>query len=376
MISVRQNVPTGKNGHSGLVRVLVDSFADKDFTNAQMTNGREIIRQLDPDRFHVSVFTLGEPDPLIAQRPNTRLIPLPQRRQTIPIFREFVTGTHQIVFYLKSSPASKWYLRARRSWRDERATIGMIESRSDLRKEPTIAAEAVRLWERTVLRCDYLFTNSPATQQSLQSEYGLRSDVVPTGVDTAFFSPRPDRAPNRRVRILFVGSLRPFKEPQLLLKAARRFPEADFVIVGDGPLADDLLQRIRIDRLANVALTGALKTHAVREQYRQADIFLFPSRWEGSPRVILEAAGCGLPVIARNNYRPETVISGATGFLAGSDGELFSALQQLICDQKRRQAMGMAGRKHVERFDWGRITRRWEEIFLSLASRPTRHRAR
>jgi glycosyltransferase involved in cell wall biosynthesis len=376
MIPVRQNAPSRGNGHSGQVRILVDSFADKDFTNAQMTNGREIIRQLDPDRFHVSVFSLGEPDPLIARRPNTRLIPLPPRRQTIPIFREFIAGTHQIVFYLKSSPASKWYLRARQGWKDDRATIGMIESQSDLRKEPTIAPEAVRLWERTVLRCDYLFSNSPATQQSLQSEYGLQSEVVPTGVDTTFFSPNGDRAPNQRVRILFVGSLRPFKEPQFLLEAAQRFPEADFVIVGDGPMAEELLQRIRSDRLVNVALTGALKARALREQYRQADLFLFPSRWEGSPRVILEAAACGLPVIARSNYRPETVISGATGFLADSDGELFSALQQLMCDRERRRAMGMAGRKHLERFDWGPITRRWEEIFLALASQPTRHPAR
>ena len=38
------------------VRILVDSLADQGLTNAQMTNAREIIRRLDPDRFHVSVF--------------------------------------------------------------------------------------------------------------------------------------------------------------------------------------------------------------------------------------------------------------------------------------------------------------------------------
>src|SRR5947209_4876108 len=79
------------------VRVLVDSFADKDLPNAQMGNAREIIRRLDPARFHVSVFVCGEPDTSIAQRPNTRLIPLPSQRQTARIFREFVSENPRIL---------------------------------------------------------------------------------------------------------------------------------------------------------------------------------------------------------------------------------------------------------------------------------------
>lgn len=59
------------------VRILVDSLADQGLTNSQMTNAREIIRRLDSDRFHVSVFCGGHPDRDIERRPNTRLVPLP-----------------------------------------------------------------------------------------------------------------------------------------------------------------------------------------------------------------------------------------------------------------------------------------------------------
>ena len=45
------------------VRILVDSLADQGLTNSQMTNAREIIRRLDPGRFHVSVFCGGVPGP-------------------------------------------------------------------------------------------------------------------------------------------------------------------------------------------------------------------------------------------------------------------------------------------------------------------------
>ena len=206
------------------VRILVDSLADQGLTNSQMANAREIIRRLDPAHFDVSVFYGGVPDRIIAERPNTRLIPLPPRRRTVRILREFLLGRHDILFYVKSSPASRLYLAWRQCWKDRRITIGTVESQSDIRNEPTITPEAVHLWERTVLRCDYLFSNSQYVKQSLQREYDLPSEVVPTGVDTSFFTPAWDRLANSRPQILFVGSLRPFKQPQLLLDAAARFP--------------------------------------------------------------------------------------------------------------------------------------------------------
>jgi glycosyltransferase involved in cell wall biosynthesis len=190
---------------------------------------------------------------------------------------------------------------------------------------------------------------------------------VPTGVDTKFYF-SAGRAANRRVRVLFVGALRPFKGPELLLRAAARFPAVDFVIVGDGIMASQLQAQARTDNLTNVRFTGNLKLIALREQYQQADIFLFPSRWEGSPKVILEAAACGLPVIARNDYRPETVLHGQTGYLGSTEGELLERLGELIVNSELRQKMSLASRLHSERFDWDTITRRWEDIFERLAS--------
>ncbi len=357
------------------VRILVDSLADQGLTNSQMTNAREIIRRLDSTHFHVSVFCQGVADRAIERRPNTRLISLPQTRRSVRIFREFVLGRHDILFYLKSSPASRLYLRWRSRWKDRRITIGSIESQSDLRNEPTVAPEAVHLWEQTVLRCDYLFSNSRSVQQSLQREYDLPSEIVPTGVNTNFFTPAWNRPANPRPRVLFVGALRPFKQPQLLLDAASRSPGADFVLVGDGLMMDELKVRIEREQLRNVTLRGVLAAEQLKQQYQQADIFLFPSTWEGSPKVLLEAAACGLPVIARKNYQPETVIDGKSGYLVGSDDELFVRLQELLSRPQQCRKFGEVGRRHSKLFDWGRVTRRWEEMFFDLVSRKTPARA-
>ncbi|MCU1270535.1 MAG: hypothetical protein JWN74_1829 [Acidobacteriaceae bacterium] len=349
------------------IRILVDSFADASLTNAQMGNAREIVSRLDPARFHVSMFLLGQPDPRIVARGNTHLIQLPQRRQTVRILREFLWGAHQLLFYMKSAPASRCYLTLRRKWNDCRTTIGTIESQSDLRNEAFIDPEAIRLWEQTILRCDRLYSNSKSVQKSLEREYNLASEIIPTGVDTRFFVPDWDRPPNSRTTVLFVGSLRSYKQPQVVVDAAARFPQADFRIAGDGQLAPGLRSRCADQELNNVKLLGPLSAEELRKQYQRADVFLFPSKWEGSPKVILEAAACGLPVIARNNYSPETVVHGVTGYQAASDESIFTHLEELLNNPGLRQDFGRNGRRLSEKYDWDVITDQWEQTFLELA---------
>jgi glycosyltransferase involved in cell wall biosynthesis len=346
------------------VNILIDSLADEGLTNAQMINAREIVSRLNPDRFCVTMFVHGPPAAQISGRPNTRLIQLPDRRQTIPLLAQFLFGRHDILFYLKASPASRWYMKVR-SFRHSRCLIaGTIESQTDWRDE-TLSRQAIRLFEETILRCDYLFSNSAFVKRSLQANYGLDSELVPTGVDTEFFTPNWDRPANSRPRVLFVGSLRVFKGPQIVLDAAQRHPQADFVVVGDGVMAQQL--RDRAKELPNVAMRGSLGRTAIREEYRAADVFLFPSHWEGSPRVLMEAAASGLPVIARKDYEPESVVDGETGFLVATVDELITRLAQLLANPGLCRAMGQSGRSHVARFSWDVITRQWETIFARLA---------
>ena len=224
------------------IKILVDSLADEHLTNAQMINGREIVSRLDADRFHVTMFAVGAADPLIVNRPNTRIIKLPQRLQTLPILTEFLFGAHDILFYLKASPASRWYFNLRSLEAQRRVIVATVESQSDWQDETT-TAQTRRLIERTIFRADSLFSNSEMVRRSLESNYGLRSEVVRTGVDTNFFTPHWDRPPNPRPRVLFIGALRRFKGPEVVLDAAVRFPQADFVLIGDGVLREQLCER-------------------------------------------------------------------------------------------------------------------------------------
>lgn len=349
------------------IRVLIDTFADAGLINAQMGNAREIICRLDPDIFHVSTFMVGDPDPRIAARKNTRLIQLPRRRQTVRILSEFLTGAHELLFYMKASPASKWYSSLRNKWRDRRITVGTVEAQCDFDREPGISQEEIDLWEATVLRCDCLYSNSVFVQHSLREEYGRSSEVIPTGADTRFFTPAWDRRQNLRPVVLFVGSLFHRKHPEVLLTAAARFPQADFRLVGGGSMREELKANIVRDGLRNVTVVGALGSVPLRDEYRAADVFFFPSTFEGSPKVVVEAAACGLPVIIRDAYAAETVIHGETGFQAATNEEMFSCLGLLLGNPELRRKMGRAGRQYSANFDWDRIASQWTNAFLELA---------
>jgi glycosyltransferase involved in cell wall biosynthesis len=283
--------------------------------------------------------------------------------QTIPLVFHYLFGRQDILFYLKASPASRWYLQLRPRLPSRCLIVGTVESQTDWQDE-TIGPQTRRLVEETVLRCDYLFSNSAFVGRSLEKNYGLKSEVVPTGVDTEFFTPHSERPANPRPRVLFVGALRVFKGPPVVLDAAQRYPQADFVIVGDGVMAQQLRERAK--GLPNVVMRGTLGRDAIREEYRAADIFLFPSRWEGSPRVLMEAAASGLPVIARKDYEPESVVDGKTGFLAATDEGMIECLAQLLANPDLCRTFGQSGRSHMARFSWDVVTRRWEDIFIRL----------
>jgi glycosyltransferase involved in cell wall biosynthesis len=345
------------------IHLLVDSFADDGLTNAQMINAREIVSRLNPEHFMVTMFRRGIPATEIARRPNTRLIQLPPRLQTAPLLAQLLRGKHDIVFYLKASPAARWFLKMRSLCGTRCLAAATIESQTDWRDE-TILPPTIQLFEQTILRCDYLFSNSAFVKRSLEKNYGLKSEVVPTGVDTNFFTPNYERPANPRPKVLFVGSLRVFKGPQLLLDAAERFPDADFILVGDGVLGESLHERGKT--LPNLIMKGSLGRAEVREEYRGADIFLFPSRWEGSPRVLMEAAACGLPVIARRDYEVESVIDGKTGFLTASDNDIMAHLGELLADGDLRRRFGAAARRHISSFSWDVIVPQWEAIFARL----------
>jgi glycosyltransferase involved in cell wall biosynthesis len=182
------------------------------------------------------------------------------------------------------------------------------------------------------------------------------------GIDLEFFpAPYPSTA-NPVARIISVGRLVAFKGFDYLIDAcgelARRGLDFTCEIIGDGPLRDDLQERIDTLKLSpRVKLPGSLSQGAVIEKLRVADIFALASVTDKQgasdvfPTVIIEAMATARPVVStRLAGIPELVVHGETGLLVapGDTTALVPALEQLIRDPELRSSYGRAGRARIE----------------------------
>ena len=157
------------------------------------------------------------------------------------------------------------------------------------------------------------------------------------------------------------------------VRVAPQFPEAHFVIAGDGPLrqelvalAEDLGLRDRVHFLGfrsdASALMGSL------------DVLVVPSLTEGSPLVTLEAMAAGVPVVASAvGGIPDQVRHGKEGLLVppGDTGAMGDAIVALLRDPARARSLGEAGRRRAtSEFSHAAMVRRIEDVYRDILGRP------
>ena len=188
--------------------------------------------------------------------------------------------------------------------------------------------------------------------------------VIPNGVDAQAF--HPASAPSdtaRPVQLLFVGRVVFQKGLDVLLRALAMLPSSlDFhlEIIGDGDQREPLTAEIRrLGLEQKITFSGWCDRTAIAARYRQADVFVFPSRDEGMPNVVLEAMASSLPIVATAIAGNEDLVrEGENGCLVPPEDAtaLAAALTRLIEQADLRRTMGRASRAIVEReYTWQRV---------------------
>jgi glycosyltransferase involved in cell wall biosynthesis len=201
---------------------------------------------------------------------------------------------------------------------------------------------------------------------------------VPNGVDIEKFKPMDTKAVRQKFGlgnetcVLFVGSLIPRKGLPFLVEAAKKVAknkaDTKFLIVGDGPLRNQLSDSIKSANLSgNFKFLGNLKDDELPAVYNCADVFVLPSIQEGQGIVLLEAQASGKPVVAFNiGGVNETVQNKETGFLVnrGNVDELADALLKLLTDKALREKMGSNGHRFVsENYTWDICAQKMLKIY-------------
>lgn len=187
-----------------------------------------------------------------------------------------------------------------------------------------------------------------------------RITAVPTGIDLSRYQsegPGTLRAelglPDAALLVGTVAILRRKKGHAELLEAVpavlARFPQAHFVFAGDGPQHENLSRRIaELGLERNVHLLGLRRD--VVNVLASLDLFVLPTHQEALGTAFIEAAAMGLPVVATCvDGVPEVVQEDITGLLVpvGDAAALARAINTLLADPARRQAMGEAARATV-----------------------------
>lgn len=223
-----------------------------------------------------------------------------------------------------------------------------------------------------------------------REELGLSDksiEVMANGIDLQKFHPlaaeadrhalrRNSEFPTDRKLILMVGRLWEQKNPECLVEAYCQLwesgdPGADLVLVGDGALKETLEARIKLAGLEPHVHFLGWRTDTP-ELLRLSDVFVLPSRWEGMPLAILEAMGCGLPVVVSDIPGNRHLVRHAENgllFPVESAGSLASALVELLENANLRIRLGTAGRSKVEaEHDIQQRVRNMEALYRDVLS--------
>jgi D-inositol-3-phosphate glycosyltransferase len=247
--------------------------------------------------------------------------------------------------------------------------------------------------EADVIGCsDAICVSCPEEERQFRRLYGDpagRIEIVPPAVEHAFFAPG-DRGGARRavglgddeLVVLFVGRIQPLKAPDLAIRAVAAMPQRPLLVIvggasgvdgaGEVALAQKLAAELGIaDR---VRFVPPQPHHILSSWYRASDLVIVPSRSESFGLVALEAAACGIPVVASAVGGLLNIVhDGVTGLLVdGRDPARYArAMTQLLDDPAGAAAMGAAASVRARRFTWSFTAARLRRLYTDLASQPT-----
>jgi glycosyltransferase involved in cell wall biosynthesis len=242
-------------------------------------------------------------------------------------------------------------------------------------------------YQRLGRQADVVITPSEATKADVVRHLRInpeRIEVIPWGCEQRF-QPMPDRDRFAAVRqkyqlpvryLLFVGTLEPRKNLTTLLRAfamlrtARHRDELKLVVAGRlGWLYTDILTTVRRLALADaVIFTGFVDDEDLPHLYRGAELFVFPSLYEGFGLPILEAMASGVPVVMSNTASMPEVAGDAAILVSPHDPQAIAeGMARVLAEDQLRQVLTQKGLARARCFTWERTAQRTLEVYTALA---------
>jgi glycosyltransferase involved in cell wall biosynthesis len=229
-------------------------------------------------------------------------------------------------------------------------------------------------------KADAIICISESTRQDLLSfypEFADRCHVVHHGVNQdRAAGTRPAELPSSY--LLYVGTRQTYKNFNNLIRAlgaAKGLPASlQLLCFGGGPLTEEEKQLCNasgwpLARVTQLAGDDALLAHA----YKHAELFVFPSSYEGFGMPLTEAMVQACPIAcARATSFPEVCQDAAEYFDPADSDDMARVIERLLADPARRRALAAAGQKRVEHFTWARCASETMAVYRDALRRRSR----
>ena len=242
------------------------------------------------------------------------------------------------------------------------------------------------LVKRSVRDADAIIAISESTKQDILRVFHVpdhKVTVTYLGVDHSTFNPNAPRSAIEKVKkkfsitknyIFYLGTIEPRKNVDILLRAfqeVRRRTNREFQLVLSGKIGwkvENLMKAIRaLAESGDLVYTGYISEDEAAYLYNGAEVFVYPSQYEGFGIPVLEAMACGCPVIASNSSSlPEVV--GDAGVLVEPNNmeELSEAIVKVLHDGGLRRALKEKGIQRAAQFDWAKMAMATRDLYVSL----------
>ena len=206
------------------------------------------------------------------------------------------------------------------------------------------------------------------TQQQVLQSFNIKANLIPHSIDTSNFCPPTANSKSRKnlpFKLLFIGNQSKRKGFDLLAGIMQQLGN-DYVL----NFTSGLRNQAKEQAIPHAQSLGLLSDTELIEAYQNADVLLFPTRYEGFGYAAAEAMACGLPVISSNcSALPELVDDGKGGFLCSTDAidEFVDKIKLLASSPELCKSMGEYNRqKALTCYNPERMGREYIQLFEQI----------
>jgi len=188
----------------------------------------------------------------------------------------------------------------------------------------------------------------------------LEDDLLSLGVNVSDFS---NYNKEKLSSIVFIGGLIKRKGIYEFIALAKLFSNIQFRMIGEGLEQQNLKNKAP----SNVIFLGSLSHKEIDVVFSNSDLLFLPSKIEGFPKVILEAASAGVPSVVYDSYGASNWIDNKkNGFVVSTFNQVEELINELLEDPRLLYKVSKNTQGLANRFNWINIIKDWEKVIVDL----------